>query len=810
MNKYFNLKGLIFIFLFGFIYHPLFSQEQDNCHYKVEGTVYDRETGEPLPFATVTLQGTTKGTVANEEGYFYLNSICEEEFDLVFSHIGYKQVIHHHDVHHKLPKIYLAPEGVTLQSIIIEGEVAPGDLNTGTVSRISADEIARQQGETLGEIAGSISGVSLVKTGQNVVKPVIHGLHSNRILIINNGVRHEYQSWGEDHAPEIDPSLAETIEVIKGAATVRYGPDALGGVIIINPPKLELLTDLSGEVEAVGKSNGRSFMGNTSLQKGFHKIALSAEGSYLIQGDLKAPDYFLTNTAKRENSFSLGSRYHVKKWDLNAYYSRFYQKLGILRGSVAGSLDDLLENMASEPPKPTGPFDYDIENPHQEISHDMLKVNGSYSRENSIFNFQYAYQLNHRREFDVRRGTNNEIPSINLKLRSHTIDFDWKHPELNDWLGTIGIQGLYQDNDNIPGTNTIPFVPNYNNYRIGAFIIESKQLNEDLLVEFGIRYDYLYSSIRGRRPDNTLYRNELSFQNITATAGIEKQFNNRSTFRSNIGTAWRPPSISELYSFGKHQSVIEYGLLRYNFDANNEIVAGDILSDEQKEVKSETGLKWINTYSINNKKWNAELTGYVNYINNYIYTQPAGITQTVRGAFPYFIYLQTDAIFTGIDLSVNYIHSPAFESGLKGSYLYARDLDNRTFFVGLPPANIAYDLNYNLNSFFKFNRSTIGIDISYTFEQFYAPRVVPIEQISEAKEAGREIFKENEKIFDFLKAPEGYFLADLVWQGESDNWVILFKIKNLFNTEYRNYTDRLRYITDDVGRNFVVSLKYKF
>ena len=82
----------------------------------------------------------------------------------------------------------------------------------------------------------------MIQTGATIAKPVIHGLHSNRILILNNEVRQEGQQWGADHAPEIDPLVADQITVVKGAESVRYGSDALGGVILIEQKNSPITT----------------------------------------------------------------------------------------------------------------------------------------------------------------------------------------------------------------------------------------------------------------------------------------------------------------------------------------------------------------------------------------------------------------------------------------------------------------------------------------------------------------------------------------------------------------------------------------
>jgi iron complex outermembrane receptor protein len=79
-----------------------------------------------------------------------------------------------------------------------------------------------------------IAGVSSLKTGSSVVKPVINGLFGSRVPVINNNVRLEDQEWGTEHAPNFDVNAAGKITVIKGASGLQFGGDA-GGLIIIEP-----------------------------------------------------------------------------------------------------------------------------------------------------------------------------------------------------------------------------------------------------------------------------------------------------------------------------------------------------------------------------------------------------------------------------------------------------------------------------------------------------------------------------------------------------------------------------------------------
>lgn len=785
----------------------LTAQVKEECMYSIEGKVFDSETNEPLGFVSVQLKNTTKGIISDESGYFKIDGLCEKEYDLVFTYLGYKTLIHHHDFHHPFLEIYMAPEEYLLESIVIEAEASQSALESTTLTKLSVEQLDNAASESLGDAVSQVPGISTLRTGQNIVKPIIHGLHSNRILIINNGLRHEFQNWGEDHGVEINLSSTEEIEVVKGASTVRFGPDALGGVILINPPKMKLLTPLAGKFRLMGRSNGQTGHGAFELRKGFKRLSLMGGGAYTKQGDLYAPNYYLTNTGKEEKSYYGGFRIHpFAELDIEGYYSHVDQKLGILSGSVFGNLDDIQYAMSVDTPLYTMPFSYEIGKPRQETKHDLYKATVKYVGKNNSLKAVYGHQINQRKEFGVRRV---DAPNIDLKLVTQSVDVDWSHQNLLGLSGRLGVQLLKKANDNLPGTNTVPFIPNYDEKRLGIYLIESKEIGKHS-IEMGLRYDYVNSFITGREPNNTIYNNTVVYKKFSGTIGLKAQLSKDVTFQTNLGTAWRAPNVAELYRFGQHAFYLEYGLWRYTIDEKYDFVTTNegILTQEDRAVPSETGYKWINTFTINRPNFRSEITGYVNYIENYIFSKASGITLTPRGSFVFNIYDQTDALFWGIDLHNEWKHSSILTSTFKGSYLWSKQADDNDFFVGQPPPQLGYDLSYQPSISFL-DQTEFKIAFNYTFEQFQHPQIFTVEEFLYSFQTDIDRFRDNAPDFDILPPPPGYFLTNFSLKStyKKLNWQ--FQVRNIFNTSYRVYTDRLRYFSDDVGRNFIVSLSYR-
>ena len=678
------------------------------------------------------------------------------------------------------------------------------------VSKLTEKQLSESAGKSLGESLKEIPGVNSIQTGPGIFKPVIHGVHSQRVLILNHGVRQEGQQWGAEHAPEIDPFIASDVVVIKDASSIKYGTDALGGVIVVNPPPLPEKAGIGGTFNTVMQSNGRSGTVSGMLEGGVKNLdglGWRIQGTAKKTGDFHTPDYILTNTDIREIDFSAAVGYHRKSIGLEAFFSHFQSQLGILKGTSISNLDDLVSAMERKIPQYTTSFDYGISEPRQEVSHNLLKLIGHMETKRGKLQMQYGFQNNNRTEFDIRRGGLSHLPSIDLQLNTHTLETEWEST-LKRGTICIGATSMFQHNKNIPGTQRIPFIPNFNSASAGLFAV-TKLYFEKWTMDIGARYDYRRYSVAGFDFKNTLFNAMLDFNNVSATAGAIVNLKKDQTLHLNLSSSWRPPHVAELYSLGTHQSAaaIEYGLLLN--DSTNEVMSINDVS-----FKTEQALKWVGSYERQWKSFHLEISPYANYVFNYIYLRPMGVTQNIRGVYPYFRYAQTDALFLGADLSGVWQAHRFVKVATKASLLRASDERNNDY-LGFIPSNW-YELavRYERPTLATLKNFFLESKTKYVSHQDRAPRVVTVREIKEAYEQRTDPFKDNTDNFDFMEPPAGYLLwnisAGISIKGEKTQYDFRVASENVLNTTYREYTNRFRYYADDLGRNFIISIKCIF
>ncbi|MFZ6013989.1 MAG: TonB-dependent receptor, partial [Bacteroidota bacterium] len=671
--------------------------------------------------------------------------------------------------------------------------------------------IAESAGKSFGESLKEIPGVNTIQTGPGIFKPVIHGVHSQRILILNHGLRQEGQQWGAEHAPEIDPFVASNIVVIKDAAAIQYGTDALGGVIVVNPPPLPEKNKIGGTFNTVLQSNGASATLSGMLEGGLGKHegwGWRAQGTLKRTGDFSTPNYVLTNTGIKESNFSLSTGYHRENSGFDVFFSRFQTEIGILKATAIETKDDLFAALERSIPEYTKGFSYSISEPRQEASHNLLKLNVHLQTAKGEWRWQYGFQNNNRREFDLRIGDLSKIPAIDLQLNTHSLDTEWEAKHTSKRTITFGANVTSQQNKNIPGTQRIPFIPNFTAISTGVFGI-TKLFFSSWTVDIGTRYDYRHSQVKGFDFKNAFYGNSFDFNNISASAGAAKTLSKDQTLNLNLSSSWRPPHVAELYSVGKHQSAaaIEYGLMLN--DTTNEVM--DI---NQVKFKTEQALKFVASYQLSNKKLSLDVGPYVNYIFNYIYLRAGGITQNVRGVYPYFRYNQTDALFLGLDVSGTWRIHKYFKAIPQVSLLRASDEVNDDYFVFIPSNRYELALRYEKTSVLKFRNFYVESKTKFIALQNRAPRVITAREIDEAREQGIDPFKNDKRNFDFVAPPHPYWLwslsVGLSFKPGNVQYDLRISSDNTLNQSYREYTNRFRYYADDLGRNIIFSIKCIF
>ena len=795
------IKLCCFLFIFFTIQNNLYSQQ--DCSYEISGIVFDKENNEPIPGVLIKETNSQKFSVSDKNGNFILENLCSNNTNVLASSVGY--IDSSFTITQNESNIYLNRENIELSSVLIFEEREKNE-GTKTISQqsIDLDERGINRTFSLASIASEIDGVSFISSGSNVELPVIHGLYGNRILVLNNYLKHGFQNWGKDHAPEINMSSVSNLRVVKGSSGVRFGPEGLGGALIVEPDPMKLRQPFYINLNSGYETNGRGQNFGFKTGQGFKNLGYSLGYNYIKIGDRHAPDYMLTNSGKEEQAFNIGVHYHLNSFDIKLYYNYVDINNGLLRSSIFHSGNAISRAISSNTPLFIKPFSYTINEPNQLANHQLIKanVNWWYNEEEKI-SLTIGSQINKRREYDVRR--NSYKPIINLELFTYDYLIEWDHSFSGNLNGILGVHYFSQNNDNIYGTGTTPFIPNYNSNRVSIYLIEGYEIRNNLF-EIGFRYDQENYNVRGRETNQDIFRDENNFSNFTLSFGFERAVSEKFSFRTNLGSAWRTPNMAELYSFGSNGFKTSFGLLRYYFADDGRVKTDRVLKMDSEAFLSEKSFKLVNELNFSSAKSKLKITLHSNYISNYIFDKPIGLFGTIRGPMPYFVYDQTDVLFIGSDITYRRGITKNMNSIFTFSYLYTENLDEGGNLIDQPPIRINNTLNWSTKNFWKINSSEISLIPSYTFHQFRAPKTfTPDELINNLVEVDAE-----SEIFDFKDAPEGYFLFDFSWKFKIKKLQASFIIKNVFNKKYRNYLNEMRYFADEPGRNILINLSYKF
>lgn len=778
------------IILAGFIscIYSLFYQSlsAQNCDFSMSGKITCSDDGKSLPGVLIFISNEI-ATYSDDNGNFLLKGLCPQKYLLHVSLLGYSHV----DTNivagdsRSLLQLQLHASEIHLDEVHIENKIIHNDeIQTLQKETVTKATINSMQGLPLGDMLATVPGLSALHSGTGVSKPIIHGLHSNRILILNNGVRQEGQQWGSEHAPEIDPFIATQISVIKGAASLRYGADAMGGAILIEPPPLPDHRCLFGEVNSTLESNGRAATISGILQGGFENklkpLGWRVQGTIARSGYVSTPDYYLDNTASLQGNYSAAVGWKKKNYGLEIFYSNFYTEFGIFSGShIGGDSTNLIAAFENGKPATLASFSYEINRGYQKVNHSLLKTSAWYQLQNgSKFKTTFARQYDLRQEFgfNVPFSSNgvdlSQLPEVYFQLITHSADLIWEHPVKNNFSGSMGLQ-FYTQGNVFKGLSYRSLIPNFRNYNGGIFVIEKYSKNSFTL-EGGLRYDYKFQrQYELNSITLELEKPEQRFQNISGNIGASMRLNPHLSLQLNIGRAWRAPSIYELNVNGIHSS-------------NSTYEVGN------KNLETETALNSNASLLFENKKWNIETGFYANYIDNYIFLNPSlRYAVTYQGVFRVFEFAQTNALFKGVDVHVHYKLNNHWISELKADLIFANDVTKGKFLQLIPAQRMNLKIAYDFNDHALTNHSEIYLALQANAEQ-----------------------NRYESGSDFVPPPAGYKLLNAGIStsiGKQNNKItIRLEATNLLNTKYRDYLNFYRYFSDEKGRSFTLRINVPF
>ncbi len=750
---------------------------QSDCSYNLKIVVIDEQNRSPLPGAIVQLTTNKILKESNEKGEVLFSGLCKSEYDIMISYLSYQTFTQHVIVNESRELIIaISPSVKNIASVNIISERTSTPTTMSKVE-LKGIDLEKTRGLSLADALKEIPGVTTLQTGPTISKPIIQGMHSNRILIINNGIRQEGQQWGAEHAPEIDAFIANKLTVIKGAGSIKYGSDAIGGVILVEPNPLSDSVGIHGELNLVGISNGKQGVSSGILEGKLKKIPLSwrVQGTIKKAGNIKTPEYYLSNSGFEEKNFSWSAQYVYKNFKTEVFYSQFNTDIGVFKGAHIGNLSDLEKAFNSNVPFYTSSFSYKIDRPKQHVEHELFKSKSDYIfNDLSKITLVLARQYNLRDEYDKDLPLNDSLAALNLpelhyEITTYSADVSYQINWINNMSSSVGINTVQQVNT----YNGRAFIPNFINNSYSAYTIHQYKKNK-WLFDFGMRYDYRFLKIYQWKSSNTLYSPERNFNNLSFNSGIEWDINSFFSYHINIGTAFRAPSVNELYGSGLHHGEGKY-----------------IYSDEN--IKPEKAKAIITGIDIKDfKGFTGHFDFYYKLMDGYIYLKPVfPATLSIRGAFPSFKYEQRDAYFTGIDAWLNYAITEQLKSTHKLNFVRAYNQTDHQYLPFIPSDRIENGLKYEFKDSKHFKESSADIHILYVAKQ---SRVEPNS--------------------DYKVAPDAYFLVNAdagtsIHIGKQ-HYEIGVSINNLLNNKYREYMNAFRYFTDEPGRSYVLRLKYHF
>jgi len=681
---------------------------------------------------------------------------------------------------------------------------APQDVDV-----IGTQDLQLTRNAALGDLLQeNVGGVSSIQTGSQAGKPVLRGLSGNRVVLLKDGIAQEYYQFGVRHFPTTNASEAERVEVVRGASSILYGSDALGGAInvITKPAPTSSSDDLEvgGAVSTQYFTNNNERAGSIDLSVADGNVGWRIGAERRIGGNYHTPDEptFFENM-ETEAGPNVGT-FGDPKYTGEVPFTNFeqwsaYGQVGMQGdfGTVqvygdywANAHNFLLPfggavGNASNPPAGLG----------QNLEHSNVLAKGSLIAGEFVLKPRLSWQRSIRQSApptgDVTLSTIRDNGGLggfdyplNLKTDIYTARLEAAHPAIGAMSGTIGAEVQHQDADT---RGPAELQPSARTWNAGVFVFEDIDL-DPVTLSFGGRVDLrTVEAVPNERTTNTDAL-ENTYTVASGSVGASYAFADGFALATNLSTGFRAPSIFELYASGVHGGVAAFQV-------------GDPNLDPERSYSADLSLR------VRQDRVTAEVTGYVNAIQNYIYLENTGDINEGAG-LPIYAANQTDALIPGIEATLEVSALPWLQVGGSTAIVDGTGdgLDEEGGGEGqlpLIPANtLSGFLRYVPSGQGAFSNPFVEVEVKRALEQDAAGRFEPFSQFDGG--FGPPFGTASTRAYTVVNAEVGT-TVDL-----GAPLSLSVEVRNLLDETYRDFLDTYKGYALSPGRDVRFSLSTRF
>lgn len=642
----------------------------------VSGTITDAKN-QPISGVSISAQELHKGTTTDQNGKYFLNNLPNGNIRLTFVFVGFATQNKTIKIQQKENTLDLALEETIFEMDEVIVSTAFNKLQSQNVMKVehsSIKELQQKGTATLIEGLATIPGVSQISTGTSIGKPVIRGLSGNRVLVYSQGVRIENQQFGDEHGLGLNDSGIESVEIIKGPASLLYGSDALGGVLYFNPEKFADVNTFKANFSQKYFTNTSGSNSTLGLKTSTENWKFLTRGSYSAHSDYKISDGDrVTNTRYNETDFKTGIGYSNAKFSSVVRYN--YNKLDL--GIPEEGIQEQTTNKKTAFPK-------------QGVFNHLLSLNSVIYLKDSKLDVDLGYISNDRSEFE-----DSDVAVLHMKLKTFNYDAKYHLPKFGKTESIIGIQGMNQTNKNsgeeylIPDATTTDF---------GIFGTANHEWKTNV-IQAGLRFDNrkITTTAQGIIGEEGSFEAiDKSYDSFNASLGYKTNLTNSMTLRLNLASGFRAPNLAELTSNGVHE-----GTNRYE-------IGNSSLKTEQN-VQTDLNLEYKNSH------FEFFVNGFYNHVNNYIYTSPTGVVIDGNDVSD---YIQDEAKLYGGEIGLHFHPHPLDWLHYETSFETVTGQKQNGDYLPLIPAN---NWNNTIRTEFKIKNwledGFATLNVSSTFNQ---------------------------------------------------------------------------------------------